>query len=198
MRQFNYAVILGEAKDSAGHSERSEESPKRAFLIGISNVQSFSPRSKMTLLPAGIQEVSLSPNQNTIEQYIDGFNQSDHAKILACLTDDVEWLMPGTFHLTGKAAFDREIENEAFTGRPTVTITRMIEQNDIVVAEGRVRAAWKKGGFLNAVFCDVFEMENASIRRLISYLVALPDADSAGNSWAGFPGADASSAETRG
>jgi ketosteroid isomerase-like protein len=117
----------------------------------------------------------MSRNKQVVEQYIEGFNQADHTQILACLTDDVEWLMPGMFHLTGKPAFDREIENEAFVGKPVVTITRLVEENDVVVAEGTVRAAWKKGGVLNAVYCDVFEMENARIRRLISYLVALPD-----------------------
>lgn len=117
----------------------------------------------------------MSRNKDTVEKYIDGFNQGNHARILSCLTEDVEWLMPGAFHLHGKQAFDQEIENEAFTGRPVVKITRMMEENDVVVAEGTVRAARKQGGFLNAVFCDVFEMEDARIKRLVSYLVALKD-----------------------
>jgi ketosteroid isomerase-like protein len=117
----------------------------------------------------------MTRNKETINRYIEGFNRSDHAQILSCLTEDVEWLMPGGFHLHGKEAFDQEIENEAFTGRPLVKITRMIEEADVVVAEGTVRAARKEGGFLNAVFCDVFEMENGRIRRLVSYLVALKD-----------------------
>jgi uncharacterized protein len=117
----------------------------------------------------------MTRNQETINRYIDGFNRSDHAQILSCLTEDVEWLMPGGFHLHGKEAFDQEIENEAFTGSPLVKITRMIEEADVVVAEGTVRAARKEGGFLNAIFCDVFEMENGRIRRLVSYLVALKD-----------------------
>ncbi|MEX2222983.1 MAG: hypothetical protein WEG40_14420 [Candidatus Rokuibacteriota bacterium] len=47
----------------------------------------------------------------------------------------------------------------------------MVEENDVVVAEGQVRAQRKDGGLLNAVFCDVFAMTNAKIRRLTSYLV---------------------------
>jgi uncharacterized protein len=101
---------------------------------------------------------------------MDGFNKSDHEQILSCLTDDVEWDMPGAFHLVGKDAFDREIENPAFVGRPTITVTRVIEENDVVVAEGAVRAKRKDGGYLNAVFCDVFLMHHARIRRLTSYL----------------------------
>jgi ketosteroid isomerase-like protein len=114
-------------------------------------------------------------NKNTVAKYIDGFNKSDHAQILSCLTDDVEWLMPGAFRLAGKEAFDKEIENPATPGRPIVKITRMVEEGDVVVAEGTVRVARKDGGFLNAVFCDVFEMEAARIKRLTTYLVTLED-----------------------
>jgi ketosteroid isomerase-like protein len=115
----------------------------------------------------------MSLNKDTVRKYIEGFNRSDHAQILSCLTDDIEWLMPGAFHLTGKDAFDKEIENDAFTGSPTVKITRMTEENEVVIAEGTVRVAWKAGGFLDAVFCDAFEMHNARIRRLITYQVNL-------------------------
>ena len=117
----------------------------------------------------------MSGNKDTVLRYIEGFNRSDHAQILSCLTDDVEWLMPGTFHLHGKHAFDNEIENDAFTGSPIVKITRMTEENDVVIADGTVRAAWKGGGFLDAVFCDVFEMAEGRIRRLITYLISLTE-----------------------
>jgi ketosteroid isomerase-like protein len=112
----------------------------------------------------------MTENKITVERYMDGFIKSDHAQILSCLTEDVEWEMPGAFHLVGKDAFDKEIENDAFVGSPTITITRMVEENDVVIAEGAVRAKKKDGDFLNAVFCDVFVMENAKIKRLTTYL----------------------------
>ena len=112
----------------------------------------------------------MTENKRTVERYIDGFNKSDHEQILSCLTDDVEWDMPGAFHLVGKRAFDGEIENEAFVGRPRITITRMVEENEVVVAEGQVRAERRDGGLLDAVFCDVFVMADARIRRLTTYL----------------------------
>jgi ketosteroid isomerase-like protein len=46
----------------------------------------------------------------------------------------------------------------------------MVEEHDVVVVEGQVRAKRKDGGVLNAVFCDVFVMSNARIRRLTTYL----------------------------
>ena len=112
----------------------------------------------------------MSENKSTVERYLEGFRRSDHAQILSCLTDDVEWEMPGAFHLVGKPAFDKEIENDTFVGRPTITTIRMVEENDVVVAEGRVQAKRRDGGMLDAVFCDVFVMSNARIRRLTTYL----------------------------
>jgi len=112
----------------------------------------------------------MTANKKTIEKYIDGFNKSDHGQILSCLTDDVVWEMPGIFHLNGKEAFDNEIENPAFEGKPIVVITRMTEENDVVVAEGSVRGKRKGGEEFNAVFCDVFEMEKTKIKRLIGYI----------------------------
>jgi ketosteroid isomerase-like protein len=113
----------------------------------------------------------MTPGKQTVQKYMDAFARSDHAAVLSCLTDDVEWVLPGAFHLTGKAAFDKEIENPAFVGRPAITVTRLLEEGDVVVAEGSVQAGRTGGGRLHAVFCDVFEMRGSMIRRLTSYVM---------------------------
>ena len=113
----------------------------------------------------------MSTNKKLVEKYMEGFNASDHEKILSCLTYDVVWVMPGFFHLTGKAAFDKEIENDAFEGKPVITTTRMVEEDDIVVAEGTVQANMKNGGLLDAVFCDVFHFRDGKIKQLTSYVM---------------------------
>jgi ketosteroid isomerase-like protein len=55
----------------------------------------------------------MTPNKQTVQKYMDAFTRTDHAEILSCLTDDVEWLIPGAFHVKGNSAFDKEIENDA-------------------------------------------------------------------------------------
>jgi ketosteroid isomerase-like protein len=110
-------------------------------------------------------------NKKVIEKYIDGFNKSDHEQILSCLTDDVIWEMPGLFYKVGKQEFDNEIENDAFEGSPTVSIIRLIEEGDIVVAEGSVKSKMKNGGLLDAMFCDVFHFNNGKIKQLTGYLM---------------------------
>ena len=100
--------------------------------------------------------------------------------VLSCLTNDVEWVIPGMFHIRGKEAFDKEIENEAFTGSPTIVLRRLTEEDDVVFAEGAVRAQRREGGVLHLVFCDAFEMEGAKIKKLTSYLMEAQEPEEAG------------------
>ena len=114
----------------------------------------------------------MTANQRTVEKYLDGFRRTDREQILSCLTDDVRWVIPGVFDVHGKDGFERHIVDEGFTGAPEITVTRMIEADDVVVAEGAVLAPRTDGTTLSLVFCDVFDMAaDARIRRLVSYLM---------------------------
>lgn len=113
----------------------------------------------------------VTPNQKTVETYMDAFRRTDRPRILSCLSADVEWEIPGAFHVKGKEAFDKHIVDEEFIGSPVITVTRLTEGHDVVVAEGSVRTQRKDGTFLNLAYCDVFEMQDAKIRRLTSYLM---------------------------
>ena len=130
----------------------------------------------VALAPAAFakEKIGQTLNKQTIQTYMQGFRDSDHPKILACLTDDVDWILPGGVHLRGKPAFDKEIENPAFVGKPTITISRLTEENDVVVAEGRVQCAKKDGGKLDMIFADVFELKRGKIRKLSSFLMEPP------------------------
>ena len=113
----------------------------------------------------------MSPNKATVTEYMAAFNQLDHARILATLTDDVVWILPGVYRHVGKEAFDREIENPGFKGLPQITTTRLLEENDVVVAEGSVRVQKSSGEYIDLVFCDLFVMRDTKIQQLTSYLM---------------------------
>lgn len=115
----------------------------------------------------------MAPNKQTVTRYMDGFRAGDREAILACLTDDVAWSIPGMFEVQGKAAFAGHIIDEGFEGKPQITVTRLTEEDDVVIAEGSVRAPRAGGGNLDLAFCDVFEMRGAKIARVVSYLVTL-------------------------
>jgi uncharacterized protein len=116
----------------------------------------------------------MTTNRQTVASYMEGFRRDDHPRILACVTDDVEWVLPGAFHARGKAEFAQHIVGDCFVPGPEIDITRTVEAGDVVVAEGIVRTRSRDGVVLTLAFCDVFEMARGKIRRLTSYLVTLP------------------------
>jgi ketosteroid isomerase-like protein len=113
----------------------------------------------------------MTKNKQTVNSYMDAFARGDHAAVMSCLTEDVEWIIPGLVSIAGKDAFDKEMSNEAFVGKPDIAVSRLTEEGDVVVAEGSVRTQKRDGTRLQLAFCDVFEMQEGRIRRLFSYLM---------------------------
>jgi ketosteroid isomerase-like protein len=117
-----------------------------------------------------------SQNKKVIETY---FSSVDRTKLAPMLADDVVWVewvdgVPASGHQTrGRNAFiensgDDELKSE---------ISRMIEEGNIVVAEGTVRVHKKDGKILSVRFCNIFELENGKIKRLDSFGALLKDSE---------------------
>ena len=115
----------------------------------------------------------MSARKGVVEKYIEGFRRTDHARILSCLTDDVVWVLHGYKTLHGKAAFDAEIENDAFEGGPTITINRLIEEGSAVVAIGEGSVTKKGGDKQPFVFCEVFTFKGDAVSRLETHHIWL-------------------------
>lgn len=115
----------------------------------------------------------MSNRKRIVERYIDGFRRSDHAQILSCLTDDVVWALHGHKTLHGKDAFDAEIETEGFEGNPAITIDRLIEEGESVVATGGGSVTEEGGRSREFVFCEVFSFTGNAVSRLDTYHVWL-------------------------
>src|SRR5687768_2820123 len=114
----------------------------------------------------------MSANKTTVERYFAAFNQADPDQILSVLADDVVWDIPrthlGAGHVTGKDGFVSEAQKAP---KGTVsTITRLVEEGDVVVAEGTVSTTTPDGAPFTLLFCDVFHLRDARITRLTSYL----------------------------
>lgn len=122
----------------------------------------------------------LSPRTDPMTQralvadYFDGFRTSDHPRILATLTDDVEWVIHGARTTHGKAEFDSEIENPAFTGRPELDVHRVYEDGQVVVTTGEGRGTSVEHGPFRFAFNDLFTFRDSLIARVDSYIVPLP------------------------
>ena len=119
----------------------------------------------------------MSPNKELVRRYIDGFTKSDHEQILSCLTEDIEWTVFGAFRLQGKEAYDNEIENPAFTGSPKIRIDRMVEEDDVVMAEMTLEAQRATGEPMRAAMGEVFVIEDGLIKERRAYVVELKEND---------------------
>jgi uncharacterized protein len=117
---------------------------------------------------------AVSPNKKVVEASVSG---ADRSKLAPLLADDIEWIewadgVPLSGARTqGKDAFiqnygDDELRTE---------ITRMTEENNIVVAEGITNVHKKGGQTFTVRFCNIFELENGKIRRKSSFGALLKD-----------------------
>lgn len=119
----------------------------------------------------------MSRNTDTVERYLDGFRRSDHEQILSCLTDDIKWTVYGFFQLTGKAAYDAAIEGPGFTGPPRLEVVRMVEQDDVVMAELAGSATRDTGEQMRMSMAEVFVMRDGLIAERRAWVVELKEND---------------------
>ena len=112
-------------------------------------------------------------NKQQVATYMSAFSKTDKPAILSLLTDDVIWEMPGFYRHEGIEAFEKEIHPPHADGPPDINVTRLVEEGNIVVAEGTVKAKMKGGQLIDAVFCDVFHFRGDKINQLTSYVMFL-------------------------
>lgn len=119
----------------------------------------------------------MSRNTDTVETYLDGFRKGDHAQILSCLTDDIEWTVFGAFHLTGKPAYDEAIEGPGFKGPPSLEVVRMVEQGDVVMAELVGSATRDTGETMRMSMAEVFVIRDGKIAERRAWVIELKEND---------------------
>jgi uncharacterized protein len=115
----------------------------------------------------------MSARKQVVETYIEGFRRSDHSMVLGCLADDVVWEIYGQATVTGKDAFDAAIENEAFVGGPELSLHRLVEEDDVVVAVGSGRMTPREGDPIRFVFTEVFTFTGDVVSRLETFHINL-------------------------
>ncbi|WP_254548650.1 nuclear transport factor 2 family protein [Catellatospora tritici] len=119
----------------------------------------------------------MSRNKQTVERYLDGFRRHDHGQILSCLTDDIEWTVYGAFHLTGKQAYDAAIEGPGFIGPPTLNVVRLVEQDDVVMAELTGSVTRDTGEVMRMSMAEVFVMRDGLIAQRRAWVIELKEDD---------------------
>ena len=119
----------------------------------------------------------MSENKQTVEAYLEGFRKNDHAQILSCLTEDIEWTVFGGFRLTGKEAYDAAIEGPGFVPPPQLQVVRMVEEDDVVMAELTRSVKRENGDVMRMSMAEVFRMRNGKIYERRAWVIELKEND---------------------
>jgi ketosteroid isomerase-like protein len=143
------------------------------LVVGVDDPAQTVAAIRQALGTTGEGSEPVASHRAVVEAYVEGFRRSDHEAILACLTDDVEWVLHGYRALRGKAAFDGEIESDAAVGSPTLHLDRLIEEGDTVVAIGSGEMTLKEAGRVAFVFAEVFTFTGGRISRLETFHINL-------------------------
>src|SRR4029079_1789460 len=120
----------------------------------VSDVSEASILDRSGPVFAESREQPMSTHTEIVDAYMDGFRRSDKPAILALLTDDVAWDLPGFRYLTGKADFEGEIVNPQFEEHPTLVVDRKVEEGDTVVCIGEGSGEQVTGETFRFAFCD--------------------------------------------
>lgn len=121
----------------------------------------------------------MSVNKDVVKNMRDCFSRGDKVGVLSYVTDDIEWteLIDGVdiSKATHKGK-DAYIQNmtEPPGGWPLQMETiRMTEENNVVVVEGIVRVPMEDGSFVTLQECNIDELENGKVKRVISFIARL-------------------------
>lgn len=117
---------------------------------------------------------AMSANKKLIES-LEGKKPVELAPLLA---DDVEWIewadgVPASgARLQGRAAFIQNYGDDEVQGH----ISRMTEENNVVVTEQTVHVRKKDGTQLTVQACNIYELEDGNIKRKSPYGALVKDA----------------------
>ncbi|RVU14831.1 nuclear transport factor 2 family protein [Streptomyces antnestii] len=106
-----------------------------------------------------------------------GREEPRQCRRLTCL-DDIEWTVYGAFNLTGKEAYDAAIEGPGFVTPPELEVVRMVEEDDVVMAEitGSV-AVGDENTIMRMSMAEVFRMRDGLICERRAWVIPLKEND---------------------
>jgi ketosteroid isomerase-like protein len=115
----------------------------------------------------------VSANKDVVATYQSSLGNLDWDAVASCLAEDVErveWAdgFPSSgVPVRGRAAVIKDMEAPR---KFQIEATRMTEENNVVVTECIVRVPLGDGGVFVGRALSVYELENAKIRRMTSFV----------------------------
>lgn len=152
------------------HAEFARPGPRPPLVEAEPLGQSARSAHAPDLIYFGASERAMSPRKQIVERYAECFSHQDWSGLGACLTEDAERLEAGqATPVRGRAEIERDMRPGPNVLGLRMKVARMIEEGDVVVAEGTVQISLSDGKPLEVVFSNHFEFQGDKIRRVTSY-----------------------------
>ncbi|MDB5286506.1 MAG: nuclear transport factor 2 family protein [Mucilaginibacter sp.] len=110
-------------------------------------------------------------NKEIIFEVIEAFDRGDGETITKHMTDDVEWHILGDKTYTGKEALKKFFADNTEMKMLSSTKDHVIIDGDNIAVNGQVQCTGPDGEFCDMYYCDIYELENYKVKRLITYIV---------------------------
>ena len=110
-------------------------------------------------------------NKQIVEKVNAGFGANDPEVFLENSKNDVRWTMAGEETRTGVDTIRDWMKSMGEMEPPKFTVSNLIGERDIVVANGDMTMKNKEGQTESYAFCDVYRFEGGKIGELTSYVV---------------------------
>jgi uncharacterized protein len=112
----------------------------------------------------------MTQRKKVVERWAECFAHQDWKGMLDLFTDDVErWEVGASKRTRGKVEFENEVLPGPEVVRLGIQVGKMIEEGDMIVAEGLAQIFKKDGSEIKVQFCDIFEFEGHKVRRITAY-----------------------------
>lgn len=123
-------------------------------------------------------ETLVNSQKQTVRRYIDGFNRLDEAQIRSCLSDRIRWTLLGHFQVAGaRDDFAAIVPPPNCKGPPRITIRRMVEEGDIIMAELLSEVDRLDGSVMRLAICETYVFEDGLIHERRAFPVPLVEND---------------------
>lgn len=110
-------------------------------------------------------------NKEVVQQVIDAFDKNDVDGILNNFMDNAEWHMRPGKSVSGKTAIRGFFDEISGMQMQTSINKHIIVNGDQAAVDGEVKCKDPNGNVFDMYYCDIYELENGKVKKLISYTV---------------------------
>jgi uncharacterized protein len=108
-------------------------------------------------------------NKEILQKVIDAFDANDIESIVKYMADDVEWHMLGDKIISGKDEVRKFFAENANRRMLSSTKNHVIIEGDHAAVDGDVQCTGEDGKPVNLYYCDIYELENGKVNKIVSY-----------------------------